>query len=67
MVNYGARRAIDADIRNFRLLFDEKNSLSAFAFHAIVGKIGLAVQLEMICIKEADKLIDRLFKEYGKL
>lgn len=67
MVNYGAYRAIDADIRNFRLLFDEKDALSAFAFHVIVGKIGLAVQLELINIKEADKLIDRLFKQYGKL
>lgn len=67
MVNTGSYGYIVRDISNFSLLFEQKDTLSSFALHAIVGKIGLAVQLGHINMRQADKLIDRLFKEYGKL
>lgn len=54
-------------ISNFDLIFVRKDPYTDCALHAIVGKIGLACELGLITLEEADDLIDGLFIKYGKL
>lgn len=54
-------------IRNFDLIFEKKDNYTDCALHCIVGKIGLACELDLISLEEADDLIDNLFKKYAKL
>lgn len=54
-------------INNFDLIFVMKDNYTNCALHSIVGKIGLACELNLITLEEADDLIDKLFQKYAKL
>lgn len=54
-------------ISNFDLIFTRKDNYTNCALHCIVGKIGLACELDLISLEEADELIDKLFNKYAKL
>ena len=62
-----ALKSIKSSIANFDLIFTRKDNYTNCALHSIVGKIGLACELDLITLEEADDLIDRLFIKYGKL
>lgn len=62
-----ALKSINRMINNFDLIFEKKDNYTDCALHAIIGKIGLAVELELITFEEGDRLIERLFDKYGKL
>ena len=62
-----ALKSIKSSIENFDLIFTRKDNYTNCALHSIVGKIGLACELDLITLEEADDLIDRLFIKYGKL
>ncbi len=54
-------------ISNFDLIFTRKDNYTNCALHSVVGKIGLACELNLITLEEADALIDSLFQKYAKL
>ena len=62
-----ALKIINRLINNFDLIFEKKDNYTDCALHAIIGKIGLAVELDLITLEEGDHLIDKLFSKYGKL
>ena len=62
-----ALKIINRLINNFDLIFEKKDNYTDCALHAIVGKIGLAVELELISLNEGDALIEKLFAKYSRL
>ena len=54
-------------ISNFDLIFVAKDNYTKCALHSVIGKIGLACELELITLEEADELIDKLFQKYEKI
>lgn len=58
---------IEGMIANYNLFFEEKGRFAECALHAVIGKIGLAVELELITLDEADGFIDAIFDKYGGL
>lgn len=60
-------KIIKGMIANYDLIFSRKDRYAECALHAVVGKIGLACELDLISLEEADDLIDAIFKKYGKL
>lgn len=62
-----ALKKIRKMIDNFDLIFRRKDNYTNCALHSIVGKIGLACELDLITLEEADDLIDKLFIKYAKL
>ena len=62
-----ALRIINLMIDNFDIVFRTKDNYTNCALHATIGKIGLACELGLISLEEADKLIDKIFVKYGKL
>lgn len=62
-----ALKSIKRLIANFDLIFTCKDNYTNCALHSIVGKIGLACELDLITLEEADDLIDKLFAKYSKL
>lgn len=62
-----ALRIIHLVIDNFDIVFKRQDNYTNCALHATIGKIGLACELGLITLEEADKLIDKIFVKYGKL
>lgn len=62
-----ALRIINLMIDNFDIVFSTKDNYTNCALHATIGKIGLACELGLISLEEADKLIDKIFIKYSKL
>lgn len=62
-----ALRIIHLMIDNFDIVFNKQDNYTNCALHATIGKIGLACELGLITLEEADKLIDKVFIKYGKL
>lgn len=58
---------INLMIDNFDIVFHTKDNYTNCALHATIGKIGLACELGLISLEEADKLIDKIFIKYAKL
>lgn len=52
-----ALKIINRLINNFDLIFEKKDNYTDCALHAIIGKIGLAVELDLITLEEGDHLI----------
>lgn len=59
-----AQGIIEKDINNFVFLFTRHGSDAGL--HVVVGKIGLAAELELITLDEMNDYIDRLFLEHAK-
>lgn len=60
-----AQGIIEKDINNFAFLFGDHAADAGL--HVILGKIGLAVQLNLITYDEMDNYIDLLFIEHIKI
>lgn len=62
-----ALRIINLMIDNFDIVFSKRDNYTDCALHATIGKIGLACELGLISLEEADRLIDKIFIKYGRL
>lgn len=62
-----AERIIEQNIEMFSKTFTEKNTLSFQAKHTILGMIQMAIHLEALTFADAEKYIDAVFEEHGKL
>lgn len=62
-----AERIIKQNIEMFSKTFTKKDTLSFQAKHTILGMIQMAVHLEALTFADAEKYIDAVFEEHGKL
>lgn len=62
-----AERIIEQNIEMFSKTFTKKDTLSFQAKHTILGMIQMAVHLEALTFADAEKYIDAVFEEHGKL
>ena len=60
-----AQGTIEKDIKNFTFYFT-RHSADA-GLHVIIGKIGLAVELDLITFSDMERYIDLLFIEHAKI
>ena len=59
-----AQGIIEKDIRNFT--FHYSYHTADAGLHVVIGKIGLAAELEFITLYEMEQYIDLLFYEHAK-
>lgn len=62
-----AERIIERNIEMFSKTFTKRDSLSFQAKHTILGMIQMAIHLEAMTFADAEKYIDAVFEEHGKL
>jgi hypothetical protein len=59
-----AKSIIKRDINNFALYFADQSADAGL--HVVVGKIGLAAELQLISLNEMGEYIDLIFIEHAK-
>ena len=62
-----AERIIEQNIEMFSKTFTKKDTVSFQAKHTILGMIQMAIHLEALTFADAEKYIDAVFEEHGKL
>jgi hypothetical protein len=62
-----AERIIEQNIEMFSKTFTKKDTLSFQAKHTILGMIQMSVHLGAMSFADAEKYIDAVFEEHGKL
>lgn len=59
-----AKSIIERDIKNFALYFTPQGADAGL--HVVVGKIGIAAELELISLEEMGEYIDLIFIQHAK-
>ena len=59
-----AKSIIERDIKNFALYFTPQGADAGL--HVVVGKIGLAAEMQLISLDEMGDYIDKIFTEHAK-